>query len=225
MAESFGSVMDQSPLHGFRGETSERERWPAGLTIAVSREAGARGSSIARRVGRKLGWQVYDQDQIEFMSQTESPTQALPEAAQAWTESWLRHLQERGSLSSDPTVVRLARLVLALAAQGEAVLIGRGAGHMLPVATTLHVRVVAPKSARIAYMKQLLRLTEDEAAEEVLRRDAGRAEFLRKHLHLRAHDPHPYDLFVNSGRLSEEACADLITLAARAKLQQWENEE
>jgi len=64
----------------------------------------------------------------------------------------------------------------------------------------------------------LMRLTEEEAAEEVLRRDAGRAEFLRQHMHLRAHDPYPYDLLLNSGRLGEEACADLIAQAARAKL-------
>ena len=45
---------------------------------------------------------------------------------------------------------------------------------MLPPATTLHVRVVAPLADRVAYMSQWLRLTEDEAAEEVRQRDAGR---------------------------------------------------
>jgi hypothetical protein len=37
-------------------------------------------------------------------------------------------------------------------------------------------------------------------------------------MHLRAHDPIPFDLILNSGRLGEEACADLIAQAARAKL-------
>ena len=220
MHEPYGSVAEQTPKHGYRGEPTPYPelRWPRGLTVAVSREAGARGGSIAKRVGRKLGWQIYDQDQLEFMSQSESPTQALPEAAQAWAEEWLDRLLRSRMLSQDPAVVRLARLVIALGASGEAVLIGRGAGHLLPPATTLHVRVIAPKADRVAYIKQLMRLTEEEAAEEVLRRDAGRAEFLRQHMHLRAHDPYPYDLLLNSGRLGEETCADLIAQAARAKL-------
>jgi cytidylate kinase len=152
------------------------------------------------------------------MSQSEPSSQSASEEAQAWADDWLDRLIRGRAVSQDPAVLRLARIVIALAAQGEVVLIGRGAGYLLPQATTLHVRVIAPKPRRVAYMKQLLRLTEEEAAEEVLRRDAGRTEFLRQHMHLRANDPNPFDLMLNSGRLSEELCADLIAQAARAKL-------
>ena len=47
------------------------------------------------------------------------------------------------------------------------VLIGRGAGFILPRETTLHVRMVAPLQERIAYMSQWLRLPVQEAAEKV----------------------------------------------------------
>jgi hypothetical protein len=220
MHDPYGSVAEQTPKHGYRGDAAPEtgDRWPCGLTIAVSREAGARGRSIAQRVGRKLGWQVFDQEQLEFMSQSETSSQTNSDAAQAWADDWLDRLIRGRAVSQDPAVLRLARIVIALAAQGEVVLIGRGAGYLLPQATTLHVRVIAPKPQRVAYMAQLLRLTEEEAAEEVLRRDAGRTEFLRQHMHLRANDPNPFDLMLNSGRLSEESCADLIAQAARAKL-------
>src|SRR5205809_2409246 len=126
MQEPYGSVAEQTPKHGYRGEPTPYPelRWPRGLTVAVSREAGARGGSIAHRVGRKLGWQVYDQDQLEFMAQSESPTQSLPAGAQAWADDWLDRLLRGRALSQDPAVMRLARMVIALAAQGEAVLIG-----------------------------------------------------------------------------------------------------
>jgi cytidylate kinase len=226
MSDAYGGVAEQSPKHGYRGEPSPHwpERWPSGITVAVSRESGARGGSIARRVGRKLGWPIFDQEQLEFMAQAETPFQGLPEEAQAWADAWIDHLLRARALSEDPAVLRLARAVLALAAQGEAVLIGRGAGHLLPPATTLHVRIIAPKADRVAYLKQWLRLTEEEAAEELLRRDAGRGEFLRQHLHLRAHDPYPFDMLLNSGRLGEEACADLIVQAAQAKAHAFERE-
>src|SRR6476620_2991135 len=124
MHEPYGSVAEQTPKHGYRGEgPPAAKRWPCGLTIAVSREAGARGSSIARRVGRKLGWQILDQDQLEFMAQSESAVQSLPEAAQAWAEDWLDRLLRSRLVSQDPAVLRLARIVIALGAQGETVLI------------------------------------------------------------------------------------------------------
>ena len=58
----------ESPLHGYRGADEEEpfERVPAGLTIAISREAGARGLTIGQRAGEKLGWEVYSQEMLEY---------------------------------------------------------------------------------------------------------------------------------------------------------------
>jgi hypothetical protein len=68
--------------------------------------------------------------------------------------------------------------MLTVAARGDAVLVGRGAGFVLPAESTVHVRIVAPLDERIAYMAQWLRLTKDEATEEVRTRDGRRAAFL-----------------------------------------------
>src|SRR5215471_16893419 len=60
------------PRHGYQGDrgvVSTLQAMPAQLTVAVSREAGARGGTIGRRVGRKLGWQVYNQELLEYMAQ------------------------------------------------------------------------------------------------------------------------------------------------------------
>jgi len=37
-------------------------------TIAVSREAGSGGASIAREIGRRLGWAVYDHELLDKIS-------------------------------------------------------------------------------------------------------------------------------------------------------------
>src|ERR1700751_1962181 len=65
-------LMRDMPRHGFqgdRGPAPPAPEAPASLTIAISREAGSRGGSIARRAGGKLGWQVYTQELIEYISQ------------------------------------------------------------------------------------------------------------------------------------------------------------
>jgi cytidylate kinase len=219
MTETFTGAAEPAPLHGYRGEGKPAaDRWPAGLTIALSRESGARGGSIAKRVGHKLGWHVVDQELLEFLTQDELAFQELPAAAREWADERLDQLLRSRIVSTEPGIVALARSVLLLGAQGEVVLVGRGAGYLLPPPTTLHVRVVAPEEDRIAYMSQWLRLTAEEAAAEVKRRDALRADFLSTTIRLPPNDPYPYDFIVNSSRLGEEASAELIAQAARGKL-------
>jgi cytidylate kinase len=211
------------PLHGYRGAPTPPPAVlrPRGLTVAVSREAGARGGTIAVAVGRVLGWQVYDHELLDFLARDEAARGELladvPASARQWAEAELAKFARARELAAGSDAVAVARFVLTLAARGEAVLVGRGAGFLLPPATTVHVRVVAPIEERVAYLGQWLRLTEAEAAAEVRRRDRKRAEFLAALTDRNPDDPTCYDLVVNSGRLGLEASAELIAQAVRAK--------
>jgi hypothetical protein len=211
----------ESPRHGFRGEQRPPATIPSGLTIAVSREAGARGGSLGRRVARQLGWEVYGQDLLEYIARDATSrselVQRLTAESAAWVEDRLQHLLRGQELSQNPGILNLARVILALATTGGVVIVGRGAGYVLPRETTLHVRVVAPVADRIAYLAQWLRLTVDEAAEQVRLRDSRRQEFLSTHFHQRSAEPHQFDLVLNSTSLGEELCADLILQAAKVK--------
>src|SRR5207248_10973505 len=116
----------------------------------------------------KLGWRVYSQELLEFVAQEGAHRQEildnLSPATSAWVEAELDRLLRAEELSSHPSLLAMARMVLALGASGEVVLVGRGAGYLMPRESTLHVRVVAPLEHRVAYMSQWLRLTQDEAA-------------------------------------------------------------
>lgn len=210
------------PRHGFQGNrTPARRRAPLGLSIALSREAGARGSTIARLVGEQLGWQVYDQEVLEYMAQSpvvrQGLTEGLPGECVDWLEGRLRDLERTCGLGRDDDVLHLARVILALGAQGQVVLIGRGAGCILPRETTLNVRIVAPLADRIAYLGNWLRLSTAEATERVRQRDERRAEFVTTHFARAAGEVHQYDAIFNSSLLGEEGCADLISQAAKLR--------
>ena len=99
-------------------------------------------------------------------------------------------------------------------------LIGRGAGCILPPETTLNVRIVAPLRERIAYMGQWLRLNIEEAAERVRMRDERRREFVINNFHRDPSEVHQYDILLNSSTLGEDACAELIAHTARARAAQ-----
>ena len=214
----------ESPRHGYRGErppSGDHPFVPASLTVAVSREAGSRGTSIARRAGEKLGWQVYTQEMLEYIAQDPTVRQEIAEglspSAQHWLEEQMERLQSAGGVTRNAALLDMARVLLSLAATGEILLIGRGAGCILPRHSTLHVRVIAPLEERIAYMSQWLRLTALEAAEQVRLRDQRRAEYWQSHFGSDVTDVYQYDLLLNSTLLGEELCAELLAQAARAK--------
>src|SRR5947208_605618 len=88
------SGLTATPLHGYRGDAVvEQPELPAGVTVAISREAGARGGTIAKHAGTKLGWQVYPQDLLEYVAQDAAARQEilddLPAGGEAWVEEQL----------------------------------------------------------------------------------------------------------------------------------------
>ena len=211
-----------SPLHGYRGEVAPliAVRPPRGITVVISREAGARGGRIAKRVGQLLGWQVFDQEMLGYLVQSESAKGELLADVQPEGLAWAnlehaRQLEARHLSGGDQT--ELLRLAFVLAAKGEVVLVGRGVGELLPAATTVNVRVIAPLAQRVAYFSQWLRLTPAEAEIEVAARDRVRDAL---QIALVGSDPaelSQYDLLLNSGRLGEAECAELIAQAVRVK--------
>lgn len=212
------------PPHGFRGElsrSSQAPAIPAALSIAMSRQAGARGGTLGKRVARQLGWEVYSQELLEYILREENVLKEMQERLDAnaatWVEEQLDLLQSERHLSNDPNIIELARIILVIGAKGQAVFIGRGAGHLLPHESTLHVRVVAPLPDRVAYLAQWLRLTHEEASELVASRDRQRKDFLARHFYHDESDLTEYDLIINSQLLGEETCAGIIVGAAQAK--------
>lgn len=210
-----------SPLHGDRGDDVSRPAAPAGIAIAISREAGARGGSIARRVGKRLGWQVYNQELLEYLCASEAAREPVmsdvPANAIAWVEEHLDRLRHERGFDAKAESGEMPRLILALAARGQVIFVGRGAGYYLPRVSSLHVRVVAPLTDRIAHMADWSRMTRESAAELVRQRDERRAEFLLKHFGRRSTDVYDFDLVLNSGLIAEEACADVILAALNSK--------
>jgi cytidylate kinase len=211
-----------APLHGFRGEAEAAQlARPRGLTVAISREAGARGTTIARKIAEILDWQAFDPETLDYLAQNDTAREQLlaevPADARRWADTQLAHLQRDRGLNATGDLLRLVRLLLAVAARGNAVIVGRGAGFMLPPETTVHARIIAPLDARVAYMAQELRLTRPEAVEEVRARDERRANFLDQTLALDPSDLTAFDVVVNSDRLGVEAAAQFIGWAVRTK--------
>jgi cytidylate kinase len=190
---------------------------PAGLTVALNREAGAPGTSVAQEVGARLGWPVYDHELLELIAKEMGLRVSLLETIDERRQSWI--LESLEGFSSSPFVsenrfVRhLIQTILSLGAHGQCVIVGRGAAHILPAKSTLRVRLVGLPKDRIAAMARRLNLSPEEAARKVEETDRERVRFIRDHFQFDPSDPHLYDLILNTSRWSVPQCADLIIRA------------
>jgi cytidylate kinase len=195
---------------------SAEKKTPA-WTIALSREAGTYGAAIAREVGSRLGWPVYDSELLQRIAEDLGVRRTLIESIDERQVGWLTECLE--SLSSAPALSQSAYLrhlvetLLALATHGNCVIVGRGATKVLPQATTLRLRVVAPLEHRVEAVRREHGISRQEAARQVETTDRERDRFVRDHFHTDPTDPRNYDLILNVARFSKEECAALIIAA------------
>jgi cytidylate kinase len=199
------------------GTLTTRRPGPPAFTIALSREAGTYAAAIARAVGDRLGWPVYDRELLQRIADDMGVRQALLESVDERQVGWLSECLQ--GLSSGPVVSQsayvrhLVETLLALATHGNAVIVGRGATKVLPPATTLRVRVVAPLEQRIEAVRREHGISKEEAARRVEATDRERSRFVQAHFLTDPADPRNYDLVLNAARFSPGECADLIIAA------------
>lgn len=189
--------------------------------VTISREAGSRGATVARLVGQKLCWTVYDQELLEYIAHQmhlrAGVLESLDEKTFRWANEWLSTLLGGQWQDQDAYIVHLTKVVLAIGIHGEAVIVGRGAGCILPRDRSINVRIIARDADRVAYLSQLERLTPQEADRYMRETDQQRSKFVRDYFHRDACDPHEYDITLDSSTLGEETCAELIVAGVRGR--------
>jgi len=195
---------------------------PPSFTIALSREAGSGGNLVAREIGSRLNWPVYDHELLDQLAKDLQVDVDQLESVDERRSSWLVECVEAFAAASTVTEVtyfrRLIKLLLALGVRGQCVIVGRGAMIALPVETTLRVRVVASHEDRVAVIGRERSLNPTEAVRYVDATDRERGRFIRQHFRKDLTDPLLFDLVLNASRLSVEESAG-IAIEALLRLQ------
>lgn len=187
------------------------------FTIAVSREAGSGGISVAREVGRRLNWPVYDQELLERLAVElhvdVSQVEDYDERRGSFLVDTLKAFSASASISEITYFRRLMRMLQALGSRGECIIVGRGSTFVLPRETTLRTRILATREDRLAFLMANQNLTAAEAAKFIETRDRERTRFIKDYFHKDVADPINYDLILNRSRFSVEECAELVIQA------------
>lgn len=199
------------------------EYQPSAPTIAISREVGAGGTSLARLVGSRLEWPVYDHELIVELAREMHvrvrEMENVDERHVSWLEECVEAMSPELRVNEAAYVKHLSELLWTLGSHGACVIVGRGAAHLLPAGTTLRVRLIADLDDRIATLCGERGMTRMQAKASLESTEWARERFVKDHFRKDPSDMHNYDLVLNSSRTSLENCADLIVHA----LQHLEN--
>jgi cytidylate kinase len=220
MAEALTRAGHHGLARHLERAAADTERKPfTAFTVALGRQVGARGTTIARALGKLLNWPVYDRELIERVAREmhipddrlkgidEQPVSKILEFMEAWSAA--------RQVSEDAYVHHMLEVLFALGAHGECVIVGRGAAAVLPAGSTFRVRLVAPRNDRIEVMAQRLGLPHNEAERRMDEIERFREQFSRSHFNKDPADPLNYDLVLNSSRWPVEECAGVIAEGLR----------
>ena len=185
--------------------------------ICISREAGAGASALARRVGELLGWKVYDEELIEAIAHRMGlpidEVRALDEQAPSMVQDWLLPLREEYYAPQEAYLDHLAKLVESIGRAGESILVGAGAGFMLPRETTLSLRAIAPLKVRAQRLAERMGVSVRTARRAARDLDRRRTQFDRTMHRANPNDPHNFDMVLDTASLSLEIAAEVIAHA------------
>jgi cytidylate kinase len=205
------------------------------MVITISRQYGAGGSEVARRVAEALGWRVVDNELVEAVAARAGvPANEVAEREErcaTFVERLARALAvaspevfpppgNAGAMAEVPEadLVKITETVVGeIAVQGRVVLVGRAATAVLSrEADALHVRLVAPRPFRIQVAATRLGCSAEKAAAVLDETDKMRARYNREYYHRDWNDPLNYHLMINTGVLGFEGAAEVVVGRARA---------
>ena len=198
--------------------------------VTISRQFGAGGSSVAALVAAELGADVVDKRLIEEVARRlEMPPDEVEAEDEHPRGLLARLLRSFSTLEPgmgagwappfpdplfDPrkAVIELTEQVIReVAAAGNAVIVGRGAGFVLhDKPDVFRVFLRAPLPHRTGVIVERLKVGEAEARRKILETDANRQAYIHQLYKRDWCDPDEYDLVINTGRLSFQTAADLI---------------
>ena len=203
------------------------------MVITISRQYGAGGSDVARRVAGALGWSVVDNELVERVAERAGIPAAevaeRDERAPGFVERLTRTLAAAtpdlfpppgGTVADldEATLVRITEGVVGeMAMKGRVVLVGRAAPAVLAQQDdALHVKLVAPRPFRIHAASQRLGMDPAEVVKIVDDTDTMRARYHREYYHRDWADPLNYHMVLNTGALGLAGAAAMIVARARA---------
>ena len=191
--------------------------------ITISREYGAGGHSIGKRVAQELGIEFYDRDIIRGAVKEsgldagviEHEEEEISRADAIW-----RMITPAAYTDRRETIHQIERkVILMLAKKGPCVILGRCADTILEEfdMESLNVFIYADTLHRAARVSELLNTKNPSEIQKAMKKtDAARRNYYQQFTGKHWGDTKNFNLSVDSGLLGYDACVKIICEAYRA---------
>ena len=199
------------------------ERWrhatrkPSPYIITISRETGAGGSEIARRLAEELKMDLMGGQIIERVAKnakmSTNVVETLDEKAVSRVDSMINSLLVSRHLSPDSYLRHLTWVLGTIGEHGNAIIVGRGANFVLSKEKAFRIRFVAPKEYRIQHFVKSRGMTTTEATKYVEKRDEDRMGYIKNYFKANAADPSHYDMVINTEMTGIEGAVKIVVEA------------
>ena len=195
--------------------SKKRYKKPIRPVITISRLPGAGGTALAKELAEKLKIGFFDHEIVEAIARnakvSERVIETLDEEDRSILDDWIAALDSRRHLWRDEYLSHLRNVIGTIGAHGYAVILGRGAGFILPEKVCLRVLVVAPLETRIRNVVENSGMSTEEAGEKVMKTESGRVAFIKKYFHADMKDPGNYDLVINTENVNIETSVKIVS--------------
>lgn len=193
---------------GLQSRLSERKQPARRPTVTISRQFGCEGYPLAESLQEQLAirtgetWSVFDKALIERVSRETH----LSEQLLANLGDTSRSLDKLASVipgwrTHDEAYEILARYIVSIAEEGNAIVVGRGGAVVTQhLANCFHVRLEAPYEHRVQSIQQRLGVSKEEAERLVQEHQKSRERFLEQFLHCSISDPRFYHAIFNTSK-------------------------
>ena len=182
--------------------------------VTISREVGSGGQAVGQALADHLKWRLYDKQILDYMAENmkvhKSVLESLDEKSTGWIESLFSSFRSRRSVDQMSYYQHLADVLLAIANHGNAIIMGRAAGLVLPRNRGLCVRVTASFDVRCRRYAQREGLSYRKAMPIVEKIDRDQRQFVKNMLDVDIDDTRHYDIVCNTDRFSAQAVAKLV---------------
>ncbi len=195
-------------------ETKKRYKKPIRPVITICRLPGSGAEALAKKLSDDLRLDLFDQEIVEEIAKnakmSKSVVESLDEQDRSALHDWIGILQNNVHLWPDEYFSHLTNVIGAIGAHGHAIIVGRGAGHILPNEVCLRLLLVAPLEVRINNLKEAYKITSEEAEKRIAKTEKDLKAFIKKYFSANMADPTNYDLTINTANFTVDVTADIV---------------
>lgn len=193
--------------------------------ITISREYGAGGHTIGKRVAQELGIEIYDKDIVrETVRASGFETEVVQEEEEdvSKASTFLKSLCSSSVHYRDPQEVIhevQTAVILQFAKKGPCVILGRCADDILRESDmdVLNVFIHADDLHRAVRISEMTGITNATELQKLMaKKDSSRRNYYEHYTRKKWGDSHNYNLTLDSGKLGIDLCVQMIVEAAKA---------